>query len=136
MFTLATPDDAKFVDAIERLIKQPIPRLMLEGFTPRAPEAAPERAYRAPHDRPDAVRRDRSCCAPPVADRPRHDRPAAQADTLPDTTASFGDDLPAFLWLDRPAGPVIPDAYQFRKGGANPLRSGAGSLKKAPRLFR
>lgn len=93
-FTLATPDDAKFVDAIERLIKQPIPRLTLDGFAPRTADAAPDRPRRPTHEKPDTARRDRS---PRRDDRPRRDRAAMHAESLPDTTASFGEDLPAFL---------------------------------------
>ena len=44
-FTLATPDDGRFVGAIERLIGKPIPRLPVEGLAaPAAEEAAPARA--------------------------------------------------------------------------------------------
>jgi len=39
-FTLVTPDDAKSIAAIERLIKREIPALELEGFAADEPEAA------------------------------------------------------------------------------------------------
>ncbi len=35
-FTLATPDDRQFVDAIERLVGAPIPRMQVEGMDPVA----------------------------------------------------------------------------------------------------
>jgi len=38
-FTLATPDDGKFIAAIEHLIKRPIPRLKVEGLDEPALEA-------------------------------------------------------------------------------------------------
>jgi superfamily II DNA/RNA helicase len=125
-FTLATSDDAKFVDAIERLIKKPIPRFAPEGFTPSAEnhamrsEEAPRRE-RGGRDRPH--RNDRGP-RPPRSESPtprpeaaapqrpessqrseqrlprRDDRPARyddNVDALPAGTTGFGDDLPAFL---------------------------------------
>jgi superfamily II DNA/RNA helicase len=51
-FTLAAPDDGKLVEAIEKLINQPIPRLELEGFDPveLSFDADPRRSRRGSKD--------------------------------------------------------------------------------------
>ncbi len=100
-FTLATADDAKFVDAIEKLIKKPIPRFTVEGYAPRQEQENPviqhqerprrERPERAPRRERSGPRQDRN----ERADRlPRYND---NIDALPAETVNFGDDLPAFL---------------------------------------
>lgn len=51
-FTFAKPDESKYIAAVEKLIKKPIPRLTLEGFevSAEAATAAPERDH-APRGR-------------------------------------------------------------------------------------
>jgi superfamily II DNA/RNA helicase len=83
-FTLATPDDGRFVAAIEKLIGREIPRIAIEGFEPV--EFAPEdgegrrrggdrrRSGRGERERTRAPRSDR-----PRAERPRHERQPAEA---------------------------------------------------------
>jgi superfamily II DNA/RNA helicase len=39
-FMLATPDEAKYIAAIENMIKQPIPHMTLEGFVPPVTQAS------------------------------------------------------------------------------------------------
>jgi superfamily II DNA/RNA helicase len=99
-FTLATSDEAKFVDAIERLTKKPIPRFTVEGFAPDQ-QVAPVMRHDEPRP-PRGPRGERN--RGPRRDAERRDsRPARyddNADALPDA-GSFGDDLPAFL--KRPA---------------------------------
>src|SRR6185295_18427923 len=68
-FTLATPDDARFVHAIERLIGKPIPRVPVEGLGAPEPVAdeAPrrERSGRGERGRGRGARRERHAEAPP-----------------------------------------------------------------------
>ncbi|MCC6471318.1 MAG: DEAD/DEAH box helicase, partial [Alphaproteobacteria bacterium] len=68
-FTLATPSDARFVSAIEKLIGKPIPVIQVEGLDAPPPDEAGEhrgRGRRAPPRRDDRPREDR-----PREDRPR-----------------------------------------------------------------
>jgi superfamily II DNA/RNA helicase len=44
-FTIAVPEDAEHVDAIEKLIGKPIPRLAIEGFSAASLAAGEERGY-------------------------------------------------------------------------------------------
>lgn len=70
-FTFAKPDEGKFIEAVEKLIKKPIPRLVLEGFE-IDPNAAPSDRS---HDRPAPRGRG----ARPARTTARHTpRPAAQ----------------------------------------------------------
>jgi len=119
-FTLATSDDGKYVDAIEKLIKKPIPRFTVEGFAAEQqatspvlrhdegaqPQALrPERSHSAERNRGRDGRREnnrdsyRDNSRGDRRHERRDDRPARyddNIDALPDTN-SFGDDLPAFL---------------------------------------
>jgi len=119
-FTLATSDDGKYVDAIEKLIKKPIPRFTVEGFAAEQqatspvlrhdegaqPQATrPERSHSAERSRGRDGRREnnrdgyRDNSRGERRHERRDDRPARyddNIDALPDTN-SFGDDLPAFL---------------------------------------
>ena len=93
-FTLATPDEQKFVDAIEQLTKKPIPRFDVVGYSLGEEQASAvmqheERPHRHQHER--GSRHDR-----PHRDNKRPQRYDDNVDALPDTN-SFGDDLPAFL---------------------------------------
>ncbi len=85
-FTLATPDDRQFVDAIEKLVGAPIPRMQVEGMDEvafaeddgkrrrgRGTKAAP-RAAKAPKPAAEVVE-----AAPPKAAKPRRSR-ARKAD--------------------------------------------------------
>lgn len=58
-YTFAKPDETKFIDAVEKLIKKPIPRLFLEGFEASADESSsdrPSHGRSAGHGRADAGR--------------------------------------------------------------------------------
>lgn len=90
-WTLASDDDKKFIEAIEKLIKKAIPVETVAASSNRADR--PERAERAPREdrprapRPRPVREDR----PPPSRAPRHE----SDDNLPSTFSD--DDIPAFL---------------------------------------
>jgi superfamily II DNA/RNA helicase len=92
-FTLATPDDDKFVAAIEKLIKRPIPRLALEGFAPAAPRQRDRQQHERPHREQTRQHPQRNHDHAPR----RTPHPADVVESLPDSTCSFGNDLPAFL---------------------------------------
>ena len=72
-FTFAKPDESKYIAAVEKLIKKPIPRLTLEGFevSAEAATAAPERDHaprgRGGRDRRPASSRNESRPAPTPA---------------------------------------------------------------------
>jgi len=84
-FTIAVAADGKYIDAIERLTKAPIPRIELggaKGGNGRAPEPPPEapaeEADAAPEDKPKRRRRRGR-----RKDADRAEQPDAQADAKP-----------------------------------------------------
>ncbi|MCC7049891.1 MAG: DEAD/DEAH box helicase [Alphaproteobacteria bacterium] len=85
-FTLATPSDARFVGAIEKLIGKPIPVIQVDGLDAPPPEeaaehrgrgrrGAPRREDRSREDRPRGEHRDRR----PRRDRAPHEEFAGEA---------------------------------------------------------
>ncbi len=89
-FTIGTPDDGKFVEAIERLIGKPIPRIAIDGIEPLELGAGDARRrgrgrgvsrneHRGEPRKPAAGRRGRG---KPVADAPRA-QPVAPRDGIP-----------------------------------------------------
>jgi superfamily II DNA/RNA helicase len=124
-YTLATPEDGKFVSAIERLIHKEIPRVEVEGLAGGALEAGdgrrPRRGGRGASEAPRGEsrrppRRERTetpaaaepappiAAAPPVAvitpfrQRPRQDeRPRREEREDRTPVVGLGDHVPAFL---------------------------------------
>ncbi len=117
-FTLATPEDGKFVSAIERLLHKEIPRVEIEGFAGAALEAGDGRRRGRGRGRSEAApksepkRREQvEHTEAPVANvtpfRPRHeDKPRSERnrddrrrDEREDRTpvVGLGDHVPAFL---------------------------------------
>ena len=75
-FTFATSYDGKYVDAIERMLKTPLPRFAIEGYSVDSHSAdavlrSDERPRHAHSSHGPRNNGDR----PPRNDRPRHDRP-------------------------------------------------------------
>ncbi len=110
-FMLATPDDAKFLAAIEKLIGGPIPEIALDGFAQAAaPEEPPPKAA-APRARRPAARAGReSAPAQPEAARASRIEPRPRRGVEParrrwpediqddvDSVVGFGAHVPAFL---------------------------------------
>jgi len=126
-FTFATPDDGKFVAAIEKLIKKEIPRITIEGLEAPAlaeGEEAPRRArggrgrarggrdakprgeakpqpqrqpQQKPASQPQAQPPRRERPTPVALDRPQA-APAAHHDEDHDApVAAFGNHMPAFM---------------------------------------
>ena len=99
-FTLATPDDRGFVDAIEKLVGAEIPRIAVEGMDPVAfPEddgrrrrgrgrgtKAPERRTRAKPDAPDPAPEPASA-EPGAEDAPKAAKPRRSRARKPDAPA-------------------------------------------------
>jgi len=79
-FTIASPEDGKFVAAIEALIAQPLPRMAVEGVPPLDLDMSPRRGRGGrPADKKDDGRRSR---------KPRGEQaPAAEAEAAADTPA-------------------------------------------------
>jgi len=103
-FTLATPEDRKYVDAIVRMLGKDIPRVEIADMAAPAPaeaEAEPRRSRRAAPQRPAAAksRRPRSGrrtaeAAAPAAERPPASERAAERPAPPSPRAA-----------ERPAAP-------------------------------
>ena len=125
-FTLATPDDKGFVDAIEKLVGAPIPRMQVEGLDPvefaegdgrrrgrgRGTKAAPRAAKRV-----DAV--EPSGDEVPKAAKPRRSR-AKKAD-VPVEALAAGDAVPPAAVLD--AAPDEAVRAEPRRQGREPRRA-------------
>jgi superfamily II DNA/RNA helicase len=81
-FTLATPDDGKFVSAIEHLIKKPIPRLKVEGLDEPAfaeGEASQRGRGRGGRGRGSRDRGKRGSEKPKAVQQPQRERAPVQA---------------------------------------------------------
>ncbi|MDP6603819.1 MAG: DEAD/DEAH box helicase [Rhodospirillales bacterium] len=123
-FTIATPEDGKYLSAITALIGRPIPPVAIEGELPREPQPAagaggePERERpesqrsgrrgRRRNRRPDEPRAERP--APSPSEKPKPVKPARQGPVV-----GMGDHVPAFMRRapeNRPEAPERP-----RKGG-------------------
>ena len=96
-FTIATPGDAKFVQAICRLIKRDIPVVEIDGLGGE-PEAEPRQRRRRSRDSADtrqdspaSSRRDRQRSHAKPAPKPAD---AEEGETIP---VGLGDHVPAFL---------------------------------------
>jgi superfamily II DNA/RNA helicase len=128
-FTLATPEDRRAVEAIEKLIGTPIQRIAIEGLDPvdwaeegagrgrrgrgrAAPKEAPPKAERRPArekkapspGRPEPVRPEPAHAEPPrrperVAPAPRGRERRQREDDLGPPVVGFGDDIPAFMLI-------------------------------------
>ncbi len=135
-FTLAVPEDGKFVIAIERLIGKEIPRISIEGFgqIELLPEGAVRRRSRRP-ERPERGRRpaphgrrgagkpvavvaggEPDAFAAPTRDRPTPAPAALTVRPMPVTAVeepvpAFGDHMPEFL--KRPVR--LPPVERVRK---------------------
>ena len=115
-FTIATPEDGKFVSAIERLIHKEIPRVEVEGFAGGALEAGDGRRRRgrgrgeAPRfersePRPERTERrpERPQATPPANVTPfrqrptQHERPRREEREDRTPVVGLGDHVPAFL---------------------------------------
>ena len=117
-FTFATPEDWKFLSAIEKLIGKAIPRVAAAKSsepsevpveTPRPKESAPSAVEPAGERRRSPRRRDSEPKSTPQAPKPtRQDRLSAAGDDASAPPASgFGDHVPAFLL--RPVRPITLD---------------------------
>ena len=101
-YTLATPEEAKLIDGIEKLIKQKIPVTSLDATAVPAPVlTTPEtETEHKPRQRTERPRRER---APPrrapTAEHPAPAAPSADDDANPaDSNArAFGDHMPDFM---------------------------------------
>ena len=136
-FTLATPDDRQFVDAIEKLIGAPIPRMQVEGMEEVAfaeddgkrrrgrsrgtgAKAAP-RAAKAPKPAADAAEE-----TAPKAAKPRRSRAKKAAPSVTEQEA-----LPAAAIAEEPALPEPAVAAQaVETGRAEPRRSSRGEPRR------
>ena len=155
-FTLATPDDRQFVDAIERLIGAPIPRMQVEGMeevafaeddgkrrrgrgrgtkvAPRAVKAAkpaaeaPEAEVAPKVAKPRRSRAKKADTAPAAVDAPQTEAAAA-----PDA-AAMPDVVPAAEAVATPAAAEVskqaPAARQAGGGRAEPRRSGRNEPRR------
>ncbi|MEO0392082.1 MAG: DEAD/DEAH box helicase [Pseudomonadota bacterium] len=120
-FTIATSDDGKYVDAIEKLIETKIPRITIEGEQP-AKKPAKSTGKKAADDKPAAKSSKRGKTTDDLLDeqagnKPRHkdhgqsdgkkrktDRKAdnqndrrSKHQNRDDDVLGFGDDIPAFM---------------------------------------
>ena len=112
-FTVATPEDGKYVVAIEKLIGSPLPRITLDGME-SADLRAPSRKRRKAGDRrpeaatispapdrierrePDRIERRETPPSRPVDQKPRPHRPSRRE--APDRpVVGMGDHVPAFM---------------------------------------
>ncbi|HLG87876.1 MAG TPA: DEAD/DEAH box helicase [Alphaproteobacteria bacterium] len=109
-FMLVTPDDAKFLAAIEKLIGNPIPEVALEGFAIEAAEAAEAAEAQSPRERgrrgsghagrerdreqPPSSRRRQEPPSRPRGSRRRHDE---GDEDQGESVVGFGNQIPAFL---------------------------------------
>jgi superfamily II DNA/RNA helicase len=118
-FTIATPEDSKYVAAIERLIGRQIPRVTLDevegadmGPAPRA-ERESGREHGRRDRRPDRPRAERPVveAAPESKPLPRRDdshrRPRDRHERPDKPVKGLGDHMPAFLM--RPVAPIGED---------------------------
>ena len=155
-FTLATPDDRQFVDAIERLIGAPIPRMQVEGMeevafaeddgkrrrgrgrgtkaAPRAakatkPVAEPTEGDATPKvAKPRRSRAKKAEAMPPVADAPLSEVAAvSDAATMPDAIAPSGG-------VATPTGTTTPERAASTRhasiGRAEPRRGGRNEPRR------
>jgi superfamily II DNA/RNA helicase len=100
-FTLALPDEEKYVSAIERLIRRPIARLPAHDDRAPARESPPAPAVRTRRPRrgdvaPEAAREGGSR-QPVVHREPPPRQPAVHREPPPRQSKAFGDYTPAFL---------------------------------------
>jgi len=122
-FTLATPEDRKYVDAIVRMLGKDIPRVEIADMaapTPAEAEAEPRRSRRAAPHKPAVAKPRRTRdgrrvaeAATPAAERPATASPRARRE--PEKTVdserlvvAFGDHVPDFL-RRRVSLPAAPD---------------------------
>jgi superfamily II DNA/RNA helicase len=78
-FTLATPEDGRFVDAIQHLIGKPIPAVVIPGIERQEPaEAEPHRPAQDGEGRSRKSRHRRPARTDAVQERPAEPRPAAK----------------------------------------------------------
>ena len=122
-FTLATPDDRQFVDAIEKLIGAPIPRMQVEGMEAvafaeddgkrrrgrsrgaSATRAAP-RAAKAPKPAAETVEEAAPKAAKPRRSRAKKADPAVVAEALPVAAAE------PVLEVSAPEPPVAAEVVE------------------------
>ncbi len=145
-FTLATPDDGQFVDAIERLVGAPIPRMQVEGMAAAAfaeddgkrrrgrgrGTKAPPRAAKAAKP---AAEMDE---AAPKAAKPRRSRakksdpvPATQETPQAETVAVPGDAVEAPAAIAAPIEVAEqPAPAPARSGRSEPRRSGRNEPRR------
>jgi superfamily II DNA/RNA helicase len=82
-FTFALPDESKYVEAIEKLIENAIPRIALDGSEPAEAEAKPEPKARDSKPRTRSNRRSKSEeaeAAPKPKQEPRQEKVEKAAD--------------------------------------------------------
>ena len=135
-FTIATPEDIKYLSAITALIGRPIPPVTVEGELAREPHPAPEAGGEAggepEHDHPESPRGNRrGRRRSRRADEPRAQRPAPSPSEKPAPSPSqksdagkprqqgpvvgMGEHVPAFM---RPPPAHQPeDSPRPRRGG-------------------
>ena len=116
-FTLATPEDGRFVDAIQHLIGKPIPPITIPGVERQ--EATEEEAHRPAHDSEGRGRKS------------RHRRPARD-DAAPERAAQErpAEPRPAAKPRERQRQPREP---AFAPVTMNPAAELAGNVTKLPR---
>ena len=97
-YTLATPDEARFVEAIEKLLCAPIPLLEVEGLDPSGKSGEPERQRnrrrkeRSPRNRGTQARKENT-----TRERPRKNRSRQEQFDDDEPVIGMGDHVPAFL---------------------------------------
>jgi superfamily II DNA/RNA helicase len=133
-FSIATPDDGKFVDAIVKLIGKDIPRFPIEGLPELALDMEGKRRRRGEHRQRDAAheRRPRKADTPPrppkaerghERDREQPRRGRQRTDNVPvgemthgEAAIGFGALMPDFM--RRPV--VVAPAVRGRRKSAEP----------------
>ena len=97
-YTLATPDETRFVEGIEKLLCVPIPLLEVEGLDPAGRSSEPEqqpnrrRKERVTRNRGSQVRKENA-----TRDRPRKNRSRQEQFDDEEPVIGMGDHVPAFL---------------------------------------
>ncbi len=119
-FTLATPEDSRFVDAIENLIGRPIPRLTVEGFAPPASEGDASHRRGPRRGRAHGERRERGGRQPAHKDEAPPERPVPaieQRPVAPPAAEPAGAERAATLTRVEPT-PFKPARRQPRQAGS------------------
>ncbi len=146
--TLATPADGPYIDSIEKLLGNTIPRVEVEGIEAPSLEEGGRRRGRAKRGsggvkgRPDEKRPDRPARrrASPEKAEPEAERPAAAAEPLPPEPAAdtASDDTAAEAAPKRRRAPrdAGENPHAGASRGGNPPRDSGGSKAREPEKGR